>query len=156
MSTIVKQDVSAALRKLDVFIGKWQTNGEDLTTTPPQNITAWDTYEWLTGGYALIHYIESTIGKEIKKGTEIIAYDSERKVYFVPFFDFAGGTGVEELTEKDNTWTWFGKNVMGVRYHRCIGEFGDEGNSIHARHEKSDDGETWIPWMNVILKKQII
>jgi hypothetical protein len=43
---------------------------------------------------------------------------------------------------------------MGVKEHRCFGVISDDGRTIEARHEKSEDGKNWELWMNVTLKKQ--
>jgi hypothetical protein len=55
---------------------------------------------------------------------------------------------------KDNTWIWRGSNVMGAKEHRCIAVVSDDGQTINARHEKSDDGGSWVLWMDVTLRKQ--
>jgi hypothetical protein len=83
-----------------------------------------------------------------------MGYDLERQCYFAPFFDSTGGYGTEEMRLNDNTWTWRGSNVMGVREHRCIAVVSDDGQTIRARHEKSDDGQSWMLWMDVTLRKQ--
>lgn len=51
------------------------------------------------------------------------------------------------------TWTWLGQDVMGVKWHRCVSIVSDDGNTMTARHEKSDDGVTWMPWMDVTLRR---
>jgi hypothetical protein len=43
---------------------------------------------------------------------------------------------------------------MGVKEHRCIAVISDDGRTIDARHEKSDDGINWQLWMNVVLRRQ--
>jgi hypothetical protein len=42
---------------------------------------------------------------------------------------------------------------MGVKEHRCLAVVSDDGKTIRARHEKSDNGENWELWMDVTLRK---
>jgi hypothetical protein len=142
-------------RRLEVFVGKWNTEGVVVTNvdTSDNKIVATDTYEWLPGKYSIIHYADSSVGGEKINAIEIIGYDPSRKAYFGPFFDSQGGAGWEEITFEGNTWTWRGENVMGVRYHRCKAIFSEDGNVLNARHEQSGDGVNWQPWMDVKLTK---
>ena len=58
--------------RLNVFVGKWHTTGEVASSKPALKIDAIDTYEWLPGGYSLIHYADSNIGNERIHSIEII------------------------------------------------------------------------------------
>jgi hypothetical protein len=140
-------------KKLEAFLGQWRTAGEiyenDRVTG---QVDAIDTYEWLPGEYAMIHYADSKMGDIKIHGIEIIGYDPSRKTYFAPFYDDQGSTGWEELRFENNTWIWHGENVMGVRYHRCKATFQDK-TTIRAIHEHSNDRISWKKWMDIILKK---
>jgi hypothetical protein len=151
----IEKAVSQENKHLDVFVGKWHTTGEVVSTKPALKIDSIDTYEWLPGGYSLIHYADSNMGDDTVHSIEIIGYDPSRKMYFAPFFDDQGGAGWEELRVKDKTWTWHGKDVMGAKYHRCKAVFSDDGNTIKARHERSEDDKNWEVWMDIILTKII-
>jgi hypothetical protein len=143
-------------KKLGVFLGRWHTTGEVAATetTPAARVDSIDTYEWYPGEFFLVHDADARVGDDAIKSLEIIGYDPERRRYFASFFDSTGGFGVEELRLDGNTWTWRGSNVMGVKEHRCIAVVGDDGKTIRARHEKSDDGESWSLWMDVTLKRE--
>jgi uncharacterized protein DUF1579 len=142
---------------LNVFVGRWHTTGEVVASSPGPvtKIDALDTYEWLPGGYALIHYADSTVGDDRIQAIEIIGYDSSRRAYFGPFFDDQGGAGWEEIRVDGTAWTWRGENVMGVKHHRATAIVSDDGNTITARHEQSSDGVNWQPWMNVTLAREM-
>ena len=86
-------------------------------------------------------------------GIEIIGYDASCDVYRTHFFDNDGNSGSEELTVRDRTWTWVGKQVMGSAWHRCTSVVSDDGNTMHAKHERSTDGKVWLPWMDVTLRR---
>jgi len=140
-------------KKLEVFAGKWHTLGEIYDAGQVTGkVNAIDTYEWLPGGYAMIHYADSSMGELKMHGIEIIGYDPSREAYFAPFFDDQGSVGWEEIRLKDNRWSWNGENVMGVRYHRCMASFTDK-DTITARHEHSSDNQSWNKWMEITLRR---
>lgn len=143
-------------KKLAAFLGRWHTTGIVAPTaaTPGAVIDSLDTYEWYPGGFFIVHNADSRVGDDTIKSIEIIGYDAERKRYFAPYFDSTGGFGTEELLLDGNTWTWRGSNVMGAREHRCVAVVSEDGNTIAARHEKSDDGKNWEPWMDVTLTRE--
>jgi hypothetical protein len=140
--------------KLNIFIGKWHTIGNiyGKNGNVVGKVDAIDTYAWLPGEYAMIHYIDSQMGDIKTHGVEIIGYDPARQAYFTPFFDNQGSIGSEELRLEDETWVWYGENVMGVNYHRCKAVFEME-DLIIAHHEYSDDNRTWNKWMDIKLNK---
>ena len=140
--------------KLNVFLGKWHTLGNiyDQKGNVTGKVDAIDTYEWLPGEYAMIHYADSKMGEIKIKGIEIIGYNPAREAYFGPFFDDQGSAGWEEITLEDGTWIWKGENVMGVKYHRCKAIFQNE-KTIKALHEHSEDGGIWHKWMDITLSR---
>jgi Protein of unknown function (DUF1579) len=139
--------------RLNVFVGRWHTTGAVVAGPPAATIDAIDTYEWLPGGYALIHHADSTVGEDHIRAIEIIGYDPARRAYFGPFFDDQGGAGWEEIRVDGATWTWRGEHVLGVRHHRATAVVSADGNTISARHERSGDGVNWEPWMDVTLTR---
>ncbi len=136
---------------LNVFVGTWHTQGEVAGTGV--KIDAIDTYEWLPGEYALIHYADSSVGSDKIHAIEILGYDPARGSYFCPFFDDQGGAGFEEVTENGDIWTWHGRGVMGVNFHRCTATVSADARTITAIHEQSEDDSAWEPWMTVVLTK---
>ena len=149
-----QQDQAIENKKLHVFLGRWHTLGDiyDAEGNVTGKVDAIDTYEWLPGEYAMIHYIKSKMGETQIEGIEIIGYNPDRKKYFAPFYDNQGSAGWEELEVEGDAWTWHGENVMGVKYHRCKAVFQNE-NRIKAIHEQSEDGKEWRKWMEITLTK---
>lgn len=142
--------------RLGMFIGRWHTTGTVAATdsAPSLAIDSIDTYEWYPGRFFMVHHADSKVGEDTIQSIEIMGYDPERGCYFAPFFDSTGGSGAEEIRLDGRTWTWRGANVMGVKEHRCFATVSEDGNTIRARHEKSEDGERWQLWMDVTLSKQ--
>jgi hypothetical protein len=137
------------LERLDVFVGRWITEGETVASAQAaaEQIVASDVYQWAPGGHFLMHPAYGRIGSVDVGGLEVIGYDPATGQYRTHFFDSQGNVLGETLTCKDGVWTWHGTNV------RCTGVFTDDGKKMTARHERSDDGEHWLPSMTVTLRK---
>jgi hypothetical protein len=134
---------------LEIFIGKWMTAGETVATedAPAVKILASDVYEWMPGGFFILHTAYGRIGDQDVGGTEIIGYDAEAEVYRTHFFNSQGGLINETLTLDGKRAMWQGENV------RATSLFSDDGTIQKCRHERSDDGETWMPAMDITLTK---
>ncbi len=143
-------------QQLSVFIGTWHTTGEVAASasTPVAKVDFTDTYSWYPGGFFVVHDAAGKVGATQSNSLEIIGYDAGQQCYTATFFDSSGGSGREEIRLDGNTWTWRGSDVMGVKEHRCLAVVSDDGNTIQARHEKSEDGIHWELWMHVTLEKQ--
>jgi hypothetical protein len=65
-------------RRLDVFIGRWLTEGETVASpdAPVMKIFASDIYEWAPGGFFILHTAYGRIGSMDVGGTEMIGYDA--------------------------------------------------------------------------------
>jgi len=135
--------------RLAVFIGKWITEGHTVASAGAASvkITASDVYEWAPGGLFILHTAYGRIGDVAVGGIEIIGYDPEKKAYRTHFFDSEGNASTQELSFDEGRWQWLGSNV------RCRGRFSDEGRRFVALHERSDDGVTWTPTMEITITK---
>jgi len=133
------------------LIGKWITTGETAPASgaPPQEINASDIYEWVAGGFFVVHTAYGRIGDAEVGGVELIGYDPETKKYRTHFFDSQGNISHEDLTFRDGRWTWSGEHA------RATGTLSDDGRTMATLHEWSDDGVNWRPSMNVTLRKVI-
>ena len=137
------------LEGLDVFIGRWLTEGETVggREGPAMQIVASDVYEWAPGGRFVMHPAYGRIGEAGVGGLEIIGNDPATGQYRTYFFDSQGNIITETLSYRDGTWTWQGEHA------RCTGVFSEDGKKLTARHERSDDGKHWEPSMTVTLRK---
>ena len=147
MSTMNRRP--SGLDRLNVFIGRWLTEGETVSTpgAPSVKISASDVYEWAPGGQFIMHPACGRIGEQDVGGLEIIGYDPATDQFRTHFFDHTGNTITETLTLRNGTWTW------QATHHRCKGIFSDNGRTLTARHEYSDDGKSWSRSMSVTLRK---
>jgi hypothetical protein len=80
---------------LDVFIGRWKTEGHTIATpsSPAISITGTDTYEWLEGGFFMIHHVDVMMGVQKVKAIEIVSHDHASNKYFPNSFDNQGNMG---------------------------------------------------------------
>ena len=134
---------------LNVFVGKWNTKGRTRAgpSGPAARITAVDTYEWFPGGFFLVHHVDARIGHDEIKVIEIIGYDASTQMYSTRSFDSQGNSGTYQARVRDGVWTFTGES------ERATVVVSDDGNTMTANWERSDDGSTWLPWMDVELTR---
>lgn len=70
-----------------MFVGKWNLEGRQLEgiVGPAAKVAAVQTYEWLTGGFFLIHRFEGRVGNGEAACIEIIAYDHIATLHYAYF-----------------------------------------------------------------------
>jgi hypothetical protein len=136
---------------LNSLIGRWITVGETLPAddAPAVKIDASDIYEWVAGGFFVLHTAYGCIGDIRVGGIEMIGYDPEINRFRTHFFDSQGNISNQDLTFHDGTWTWSGPHA------RATGVLSEDGRAMPTLHEWSDDGLSWRPSMNVTLWKVI-
>jgi hypothetical protein len=138
-----------SLKHLELFVGKWNTQGEIKASpySPAGKIIGTDTYEWLPGGFFLVHRVDVRTGDQKNESIEIIGYDAMRKTYPMHSFDSQGNHIVMQASVVGDTWTFIGVSM------RFMGAFSDDGKSISGKWEYFDDDSSWHHWMDVRLTK---
>jgi len=141
---------SVQLKKLNFLIGKWHTQGEILqgATVSSKIIRGMDTYEWVSGGFFILHRVDVFMGNEKTEAIEIIGYDQDRKSYFMKSFDNQGASITMYAVPDKPGVLKFGDDKM-----RSILIANKNGNSMTAKWELSKNGKTWKPWMNIQFDK---
>ena len=140
---------SVQLKKLNFLIGKWHTQGEILqgASASSKDIRGMDTYEWVSGGFFILHRVDVFMGNERTEAIEIIGYDESRKSYFMKSFDNQGASiTMYAVLEKPGVLK-FGDDKM-----KSVLTANKDGNSMSAKWELSENGKTWKPWMNIQFK----
>src|SRR5947209_2767608 len=97
-------------KRLEVFIGKWINDGYTVAApdSPSVKILTSDVYEWMPGGFFVLHTAYGRIGTMDVGGTEILGYDQATGNYFTRFYDNRGNVHESELTMDGDTCTWRG------------------------------------------------
>lgn len=140
-------------RRLQALIGRWKTQGRVLPSDGEDaaEIDAVDTYEWLPGGFALLHRVDARVGDETVEGAEIIGYDPERGSYRTLYFGSDGPNAYEaRLSDRDGALVWSMRSLRD----RFTGTFSPNGDTITGHWERLTDDAGWRPWMDVTLTKQ--
>lgn len=134
--------------RLAPFVGRWQTAGRVLAdaSSPEMEIAGTDSYEWLPGGFFLLHRVDVRIGGERVQALEVMGWDAGRQVYVARSYDDRGNEEVMHGTLRDGTWTLLGDAS------RFTGGFGEGGGTLAGRWERRE-GDRWLPWMEVRLRK---
>ena len=134
---------------LAVLIGNWINEGATVATTdvPSVPIRTSDVYEWVPGGFFVVHTAFGKIGDTSVGGVSIIGVDGD--AYDDTFYDSFGNAHRSRLEIDGDVHRWIG---LGGRT-RCTVTMTDGGLTQVAHHESSVDGVTWTPSMDVVLRK---
>ncbi len=138
------------LGRLNPFVGIWDTEGEVMggPLGQPVLFKATDTYEWLPGGYFMMHRFDANMPDGRVVGIEIIAHEPEYSVYPVYSFDNRGNVSLMQGRFEDSTWTLTGEG------QRFTGRFIDNEMVFTGVWEmRAGEGYAWQPWMQVRMKK---
>jgi hypothetical protein len=141
--------------RLTVLIGRWKTEGwtSEMPDAPAARIDAFDTYEWLPGGFGLLHVVDAQVGETKVEGAEIIGYDADVGAFVTRYVGSEGSTAYEaSLTEETEGLVW----SMRSETTRFTGTFSDDGTVITGYWELLSDGGEWQRWMDITLTKQPI
>ena len=136
-------------RRLEIFIGRWNTEGITRATEsiPSVRVNGTDTYEWLEGGFFLIHHVDVNMGDDKIRAIEIVGYDDHIKKYPMNFFDSLGNSGTYMASVENGIWKFSGNS------ERATVQFSDDGNTMTALWEQQMENSKWQPWMDMKLKK---
>jgi hypothetical protein len=142
-----RPDPSAAHQRLNVFTGRWRAKGESYADgqraeDPLASAVPWtsdETYEWLPGGFFLLHRWDAIVGKRVFKGTGIVGHDAAQGGYFVRIFDNAVFHPEYRVEVDGNVWTF---REAATRATLTVS---DDGNSIENHWEWKNGGNDWLP-----------
>jgi hypothetical protein len=149
-SSQVRVHRDPALDALDVIIGRWINEGHTLNTGDAESmrIVTSDVYEWAPGRFHVVHAAYGPLAGTDVGGTEIITFDPRTGGYTTYFFDSHGNVSTHRLSIDGDIWRWQGEST------RCTAVFSQAGRIQSALHERTDDGgATWLPTMQVTLRK---
>lgn len=128
--------------QLDVFVGKWNVDGENKAGAPVAanaKVTGEETYEWLPGKFFLMYHWDRRFADNEHTGIGVIGYDASREAYSAHFFDNLGYSRKYEASVRDGVLTLTGK------WERATLVVGDNGNTMSIYWERSSDGRNWLP-----------
>ena len=141
---------SAELERLNDFIGVWHAEGISYADgqdadDPYGSGDKWvsdEVYEWLDGGFFLVHRWHAMVGSRPFNGLEVIGYDDTTKQYVTRFFDNAGFSPSYLAEVHGRDWTFVEENT------RARVTIGDDGQSMQCTWEWKNGGRGWLPLCN--------
>jgi len=100
---------SSEIRRLGALVGRWRSEGQ-IVGDAPVPITGTDIYEWLPGGFFLVHHVDVVIGDQEVKAIEIIGeYDPATDSFTGRAYDNLGNITIMRARVDDNgVWTFTG------------------------------------------------
>ena len=134
---------------LAVLIGNWINEGATVASAdvPSVPIRTSDVYEWVPGGFFVVHTAFGKIGDTSVGGVSIIGVDGD--AYHDTFYDSFGNAHRSRLEIDGDVHRWIGVDSRT----RCTVTMTDGGMTQVAHHESSVDGVTWTASMDVVLRK---
>lgn len=135
--------------ELEAFVGRWSTRGRVRAGPwgPEAAIAGTDGYEWLPGGFFLLHRADVGIGGERVEVLEVIGRDPAGAGWFMHAYDSRGTAGTMRATLAGGVWTFQGEG------ERFTGGFGEGGRVLSGTWELRQGAE-WVPWMDVRLTRE--
>jgi hypothetical protein len=136
--------------ELGRFVGRWNTEGKILATdsTPEVKIVGTDNYEWLPGGYFLLHKADVLIGDDKSETFEVIGFDQSSGKYTMQHYDNKGDSGLMTATYEKGVWIFLGETL------RFTGGFKKEDKEFSGIWEQLTDGKNWTHFMDIKLTKK--
>ncbi|MFY9558389.1 MAG: DUF1579 family protein [Blastocatellia bacterium] len=144
-------------KRLDVFAGEWNMAGQQYESSfgTAAKISAVESYEWLPGGFFLVHRLEGRLDDQEMACIEIIGHDASSRSYPVHTFYNDGKANEWEARERDGVWTLTGDWPAADKLWRvrCTTVFGESGNTRTSKWERSSNGSKWETFWEVKATK---
>jgi len=144
------------LEALEPLIGEWSLLA-GFDDTPPVDIGARVTFEWLAGEQFLVERWEVPV-PEAPDGIALIGADPKNEGgYLQHYFDSRGVARVYKMSFEDGVWKlWRDEpDYSPLEFsQRFAGAFSDDGKTIAGTWEINHDGETWEHDFDLTYVKQ--
>jgi hypothetical protein len=100
---------SSEIQRLGALVGRWRSEGH-IVGEVPVPITGTDIYEWLPGGFFLVHHVDVVVGTQQVQALEVIGeYDPATDSFTGRAYDNLGNvTIMHARVDDDGVWTFPG------------------------------------------------
>ena len=155
---------SQQTQRLGALVGRWRSEGH-IVGDQPVPITGTDIYEWLAGGFFLVHHVDVVIGEQRVQALELIGpYDPATDAFTARAYDNLGSiTVMRARVDEQGVWRFTGgADVAPVARPAAADASGAvrstltvsaDRSGMTARWERSDDGASWQPWMDMTFTR---
>ncbi|MBM2620142.1 DUF1579 family protein [Actinoplanes sp. LDG1-06] len=143
------------LRQLDYLVGTWKMSGvtEEGPMGPPAQMGGTETFEWLEGGFFLVHrwegYIDGPMGKMPDVGFEFFDYDPESGKFRSHYFSSFGPYHPEQ---SHYVGEFDGDKLVLVGPAKYVRELQADG-TIKYDCDFPVGPDQWVPFMHAKLEK---
>lgn len=116
-----------ALKALNIMVGTWDLKGHDLSTR--EEVHGRSTFEWLEGGFFMVHRFHFDYAGRAIAGIELIGYNEQSRQLKTHVYSTDGPEPLEYTWELDDkTFTnWFGEAGADDHYK---GQFSEDKNTL--------------------------
>lgn len=139
------------MEPLDFLIGTWTTTGKIKAGAGQKtaSMNGTDSYELVLEGAFLLHTVRMRMGKKKVEAMELISYDAATDSYPMHAFDNEG-----KMVEMETRVVKKGVlHIIGNGMRAQLKEDLKKG-TMKARWERSLDGWTWKPWMDMQFNRK--
>jgi Protein of unknown function (DUF1579) len=152
------------IQRLGALVGRWRSEGY-IVGDSPVPITGTDIYEWLAGGFFLVHHVDVLIGEQPVQAIEVIGeHDPVTDSLIGRAYDNQGNVTILRARVDDKgVWTFTGGgDVAPVAQPSSADQRGavrstltvsPDGNSMTAKWERSEHGSKWVAWMDMTFTR---
>jgi hypothetical protein len=140
------------MKPLSFLVGEWKTEGEihDETSAVKQRVSGQDSYEWVSGGFFLLHRVDVNMGKDRVEVIELIGSSGPEKDdrFTMHSFDNQGKVAVMKgHLEQPNLFKIEGQGL------RSTLKVAEEGKVMLITWEQFSQG-TWNLWITMTLTRK--
>lgn len=135
-----EQERTAALRRLDAFVGKWDVELV-FPGDPPLTVHTPASFEWLDDRRFFLVYRAGTEGSGYPVGHCIIGADGTMDSYTMLYSDSRGVARLYQMSVRDGVWRQWRDDP--TFYQRFSATFSDDRRIIKGAWENSEDGKNW-------------
>jgi hypothetical protein len=151
---------SPQTRRLGALVGRWRSAGH-VVGDRPVPIVGTDSYQWLPGGFFVVHHVDVMLGDQRVQALELLGeYDPAADAFTARAYDNLGNVTVMEARVDDQgVWRFTGGGDVAPAARPDAAEASGAVRStlrispdragMTARWERSDDGASWQPWMDM-------
>ncbi len=152
------------IQRLGALAGRWRSEGH-VGAEVPVPITGTDVYEWLPGGFFLVHRVDVVIGQQRVQALELVGEDDPATGSFTArAYDNLGNVTVMRARVDDQgVWRFTGGGDVAPVARPASADAGGavrstlmvsaDRSGMTAGWERSDDGATWRRWMDVAFTR---
>jgi Protein of unknown function (DUF1579) len=152
------------VQRLGALVGRWRSEGH-VVADPPVTVTGTDIYEWLPGGFFLVHHVDVVVGEQKVQAIEIIGeHDPATDSFACRAYDNEGNvTLMRASVDDEGVWTFTGGGDVAAAARPDAAEppaavrstltVAVDGNTMTAKWERREEGSAWQPWMDMTFTR---